>query len=126
MALNACEYVLRAPALTLKGGGVLAGGLKFGSMHSQAGCGFPKLTQRNSKLRMGRCPQTWGRERCGGKGGDGKVGEAKVGRGKCNILGIFQFLLAKVLQKDLRLRKKIYPESNTPAISRSHHWQGPQ
>ena len=32
------------------------------------------------KLRTGRCPQTWGRERCGGKGGDGKVGEAKVGR----------------------------------------------
>ena len=24
-----CEYVLRAPALTLKGGGVLAGGLKL-------------------------------------------------------------------------------------------------
>ena len=36
--------------------------------------------RENLKLRTGRCPQTWGPERCGGKGGDGKVGEAKVGR----------------------------------------------
>ena len=47
---------------------------------AQLGPGFPYHLGAKFKLRTGRCPQTWGRERCGGKGGDGKVGEAKVGR----------------------------------------------
>ena len=72
---------------------------------------------KNSKLRTGRCPQTWGRERCGGKGGDGKGGEAKVGRGKCNILGIFQFLFAKVLRKNLGLSKTWVSVSGSYAMS---------
>ena len=59
--------------------GGIPGGFRAG-MYPQIWGEKPKEQRQNLKLRTGRCPQTWGRERCGGKGGDGKVGEAKVGR----------------------------------------------
>ena len=45
------------------------------------------------------------------------MGEAKVGRGKCNILGILQFLFAKVLRKNLGLSKTWVSVSGSYAMS---------
>ena len=52
------------------------------------------------------------RERWGWKGGGGKGRE-----GKCNILGIFQFLFAKVLRKNLGLSKTWVSVSGSYAMS---------